>query len=108
MKLPPDHPQRIELNDEVHARPPEPLTTPSRASYLALLCGPPHEEDTAPVADLCRRYGLAPPVAGVSHFSATFPDFRLKWERHTEFIRWMFIADGMGEDLFGDPALRAT
>ena len=38
MKLPADHPQRIELNDEVHARPPEPLIAPSRLSYLALLC----------------------------------------------------------------------
>ena len=38
MKLPADHPQRTELKDEVHARPPEPLVAPSRLSYLALLC----------------------------------------------------------------------
>jgi hypothetical protein len=34
MKLPANHPQRTELNDEVHARPPEPLVAPSRLSYL--------------------------------------------------------------------------
>ena len=35
--LPPDHPQRVELNDEVHARPPEMLEAPVRVSFLALL-----------------------------------------------------------------------
>jgi uncharacterized protein DUF3422 len=38
--LPPDHPQRAELNDEVHARPPEALAAPVRVSYLALLYKP--------------------------------------------------------------------
>ena len=33
--LPPDHPERRLLADEVHARPPEPVDTPSRASYVA-------------------------------------------------------------------------
>ena len=40
MRLPPDHPQRQELNDEVHARPPESLTAPSRLSFLALVSDP--------------------------------------------------------------------
>ena len=40
MILPAAHPQRQELNDEVHARPPEPLTAPSRLSYLALVSDP--------------------------------------------------------------------
>jgi uncharacterized membrane-anchored protein len=109
MKLPPDHPQRIELNDEVHARPPEPLSTPSRVSYLALLCSPTqHEAAGGALADLCRSYELAPPASGVTHFSAAFPGFRLKWERHTEFIRWMFIAEGMPADPFAEPALQAV
>ena len=38
--LPPDHPERLVLADEVHARPPEPLSTPVRATYVALLLGP--------------------------------------------------------------------
>ena len=37
VSLPPAHPQRRLLADEVHARPPEPLDTPSRASYVAVL-----------------------------------------------------------------------
>jgi Protein of unknown function (DUF3422) len=39
MKLPTDHPQRIELSNEVHARPPEPLVAPSRLSYLVHRAG---------------------------------------------------------------------
>ena len=35
--FPLDHPQRLALADEVHARPPEPLPTPARVSYVAVL-----------------------------------------------------------------------
>jgi hypothetical protein len=37
MLSPQNHPRRIELNDEVHARPPEALSVPARLSYLALV-----------------------------------------------------------------------
>jgi uncharacterized membrane-anchored protein len=95
MKLPADHPQRIELNDEVHARPPEPLVAPCRLSYLALLCDAAQREaGWAAVCDLCRRYGVEPPATSVLHFTVDLGPFRLKWERHTEFIRCMFIVEG--------------
>ena len=35
--LPPSYAKRVELNDEVHARPPEILFSPCRVSQLALL-----------------------------------------------------------------------
>ena len=106
MKLPADHPQRIELNDEVHARPPEPLVAPSRLSYLALLCDAAQREAGWPaVCDLCRRYGVEPPAQSVSHFTADLGPFRLKWERHTEFIRFMFIVEGTTGDPFERPAI---
>ena len=34
--FPPNHPERLALADEVHARPPEPVQTPARASYVAV------------------------------------------------------------------------
>ena len=37
--LPPDHAERHALAAEVHARPSEALTTPERATYLAVLVG---------------------------------------------------------------------
>ena len=109
MQLPADHPQRVELNDEVHARPPEPLTPPARMSYLALLCdAAQHDAGVAAVAELCRRYAVPPPAQGATHHTTTFPSFRLKWERHTEFIRCMFIVEGAGDDPFAEPAIAAV
>ena len=106
MKLPADHPQRIELNDEVHARPPEPLVAPCRLSYLALLSDAAQREaGWLAVCDLCRRYGVAPPAGRPLHFSAELGPFRLKWERHTEFIRFMFIVEGTTGDPFERPAI---
>jgi uncharacterized membrane-anchored protein len=106
MRLPADHPQRIELNNEVHARPPEPLVAPTRLSYLALFCEPPQRDAGATaVRDLCARYSIAPPTDNVLHFNANLGPFRLKWERHTEFIRFMFIVDGAVADPFAQPAI---
>ena len=76
MKLPADHPQRIELNDEVPARPPEPLVAPSRLSYLALLCDAAQRDaGWLAVSDLCRRYGVEPPAQSGLHFTATLGRF---------------------------------
>jgi uncharacterized membrane-anchored protein len=106
MKLPADHPQRIELNDEVHARPPEPLIAPSRLSYLALLADSPQREAAwVAVCDLCRQYHVKPPEQRVLHFSADLGPFRLKWERHTEFVRFMFVDDSIEDDPFACPAI---
>lgn len=95
MTLPPDHPLRVALNDEVHARPPEALVPPLRVSYLALL-NDPSSRDAAvrPIADLAGRFGYPAPPAGANHFSADLGPFRVKWERHTEFTRYQFIVAG--------------
>lgn len=105
--LPASHPLRRELNDEVHARPPEALSPPCRISHFALIPpeGAPREQTLAAVQDLAARVGAAGPPAGASHHSADFGPFRLKWERHTEFSRFMIIAPGASEDPFGAPAL---
>lgn len=106
MKLPDDHPQRIELNDEVHARAPEPLVAPSRLSYLALLSdAAQRDESWFAVCDLCRRYGVEPPAQGGLHFTTELGPFRLKWERHTEFVGYTFIVAGTTGDPFERPAI---
>ncbi len=108
MKLPADHPLRQVLNDEVHARPPPPLTVPCRISFLALTCDPDSRKaQRAHLSGLCERYGVAPPSDGASHFAADFGPFRLHWERHSEFARYMVVAEGAGEDPFASPAIAA-
>jgi len=66
MILPPSHPQRLELNDEVHARPPEALAAPLRLTYLALLTDPARRDASyEAICDLARRSaGLGGEVAG--------------------------------------------
>lgn len=109
MMLPSDHPQRRELNDEVHARPPEPLTPPLRVSYLALYSDwSLRDQQCAHVSELARRFGVAPPAPGVNYYSADLGAFRLKWERHTEFARYKFIVPGGGDAPFAAPAVAAA
>jgi len=106
MSLPPNHPQRKRLNDEVHARPSEPLLTPSRLSYVVLFTPWVLEErDWAPLVELTRRYEAIPPNAGANHYSGDFGPYRLRWERHTEFTRFTVIATGAGENPFENPVI---
>lgn len=107
--LPPQHPQRIDLNDEVHARPPEPIEAPCRVSHLALL---PKAEDAkdaawAAIGALAQQFSVPPPKPGANHYSADFGPFRIKWERHSEFSRLMVVVPGAEPDAFGAAAIHA-
>jgi len=109
IKLPDNHEQRFELSNEVHARPPEPLTAPAKVSCIALITDWPYcEDDRRVVVDLTSRYGATPPGQGVKHYSVDLRDFRLVWERHTEFTRYTFIVRGDEDDLFSSPAIDAA
>ncbi len=106
MTLPPEHRLRAELNDEVHARPPDALAAPSRLSYVALLRGDgPRDAAWRHMRDLALRFGAPPPAEGASHWAAELGRFRIRWEQHTEFHRVMFIRDGVPERPFADPGL---
>jgi uncharacterized membrane-anchored protein len=104
----PDHPLRHVLNNELHARPPVILSPPERISHLAIYSGEQGAaEDHAALVRLCVRYGVTPPHAGINHFSCDFGPFRLKWERHTEFVTYtFFVHGGIGEDPFSAPAIQ--
>lgn len=108
MQLPLNHPQRFVLHDEVHARPPEALQSPVKVSFLALYGGRPGEAALQPLINLAGRYNAAPPEPGANHFSGDFGAFRVKWERHTEFTRYKFIAPFEGGDPFAEPAIAAA
>ncbi len=102
--LPPDHPCRLVLADEVHARPPEPLDTPCRATYVAVLIDrEDRERERAHVAALCAPHGVAPPAADATHFSAQLGPLRFKWERHGEFSGFTLLAPGLSPHPFSEP-----
>ncbi len=106
LRLPPDHGERFILADEVHARPPEPMETPSRASYVAVMIEA--EERTrehAHLTALCERFGVVPPPPQASHYTARLGPLRLKWERHGEFSGFAFFIDGEGTGAYDEHAL---
>jgi uncharacterized membrane-anchored protein len=99
LMYPPDHALRITLAEEVHARPPEPVRGPARASYLALLVdADARAQELAHIAVLCTRHAVPPPGTGATHFRAQLGALRLKWERHGEFSGYTFIAAGDAAD----------
>jgi uncharacterized membrane-anchored protein len=103
--FPPDHAQRYSLAEEVHARPPEAVATPARASYVAVLVdADARERELRHLETLCLRYAVAAPAASATHFRATVGALRLKWERHGEFSGYTFIAAGVSGEPFAEPA----
>ena len=102
--LPLDHPDRLVLADEVHARPPEPLETPARTSYLALLVEPDERErERQHIAGLCAGFDVAPPDASATQFSAQLGAVRMKWERHGEFSGYTFFTPGLSAEPYSEP-----
>lgn len=87
-----DHPLRYDLTNELHARPFEPLNAPEQITYYAMTTGEGvADKDRAHICRLCERYGMHPPAPNANHFSADFGEFRLRWERHTEFSTYAIM-----------------
>ncbi|WP_018951243.1 DUF3422 family protein [Thioalkalivibrio sp. AKL12] len=105
--LPPSHPLRESIHDEVHARFYEPLDAPATASWLALLSPRDSaERERELVAELCRRFGVNEPVPQKNFVACDLGPFRLRWERHNEFSTWSFFVTGEAfSDPFADPAI---
>lgn len=101
MLLPTNHPKRIELNDEVHARPSNLLSARSRISYLVML----GELGSEPLQELCRNFDCKPPAEGTNHFVADMQKFTVRWERHTEFTRYNFVIEDEESQPFSGTAL---
>lgn len=104
--LPIDHPQRYVLSDEVHARPPEALDAPMRASHIALVIAPERRAiEIAHLARLCTTLGVTEPVPDATHFTADLLHGRLKWERHGEFSSYTVFAPGAESSAFAEAAV---
>ncbi len=90
-----EHPQRLSLHNEIHARPRQPVTPPVRVSHLALLRRPGSVAGPAPsLVQLCVEHALPPPAPGQDHLFGDFGRFQLKWERHGEFDDYTIYAPG--------------
>lgn len=105
-RLPENHPQRFELNDEVHARPPDAIDQPASISYLAMFHGGKGKtEELELLTELAGGGRQKLPSRDDTHYNLDLGAFRLRWERHTEFTRYMIIAPDDGHEPFSRPAL---
>lgn len=106
LALPPDHALRIELNNEVHARPPDPLSGPVAITYLALVCDPEtRRADWSHVRELARGFGVETPEQQPPHISLDLSGVRVTVESHTEFVRYSIISNPDVTHLFASADL---
>jgi len=94
LHIPENHTQRFNLHNEIHTRTPVPLTTPVRASHLALTVSPQErQQEREHLNNLCERFGVTPPSNQANHFSAYFDNFTFHWEQHGEFSTYCFYVN---------------
>lgn len=104
-----DHAARQILNDELHARPAEPLAPPMRITHLLMLSGEgAAERDREHLARLCRGFGVQPPASGSSHHRVDLGVVQLRWERHTECSTYTFYRAGVHARPFQQPAIEGV
>jgi uncharacterized membrane-anchored protein len=89
--LPPAHPQRVALHNEIHARPPQPLGSPLALSHIVMVCDAAQREASrAHLAALLHDHHLPQPDRDATHLLLDVGSFQLRWEMHTEFVTWGF------------------
>ncbi|MEN9775405.1 MAG: hypothetical protein RL322_2475 [Pseudomonadota bacterium] len=101
------HPDRVALQNEIHARPRPHLRTPCAVTHVALLreAGTKSAGSFTDLNALCLQYGLAPPAPEQGHFFGDFGRFRIKWEGHGEFDDYTIYRDIVRLDApFAEPA----
>ena len=96
------HPQRMALHNEIHARRPEALEAPVSLSHIVRVCDPGQRAASwAHMAELARDHHLPPPDAASTHVRLDVGPYRVRWEMHTEFVTWTFMRKG-NADHFGE------
>ncbi len=108
--LPPDHPLRYPMTNELHARPFAEVLAPCQALHFAFK---PDEDDPDPARTqrahldaLLERFGAPRPAQGADHYYGDVGRMRLKWERHTEFVTYTLFEDGAPAAPFATPVER--
>jgi len=101
-----EHKLRRDLIAELNARPTELLRSPVRISYLALVsAGAAKPDEWRHLCRLLNAYGVATSPEPLAHASHDLGPFRVKYERHSEFARYLFIAPLTAERPFEEVAL---
>ena len=98
----PQHPLRLSLHNEVHARPPEAMLAPLVVSRVVMLCDELQRMASREhLVRLLRDHHLPLPDANATHLRLDVGAFRIRWELHTEFVTWTFVMLGPAAELDG-------
>lgn len=90
--LPPNDPLRIELHNEVHARPPARFPVPALVVLVAVRHeGVSLEQACEHLRRLPGQQALQPDDLAGSFLRLSLPGATLTWERHTEFSRYTLV-----------------
>ena len=90
--LPPDDPQRVQLHDELHARPPSRIHLPALVVSVAVLnAGVTRADECAHLQKLPGQSGLHIDALQSNFLRLRLTGHTLKWERHTEFTRYSVV-----------------
>lgn len=101
------HPMRLELMQEIHARPYESIEAPEYGSHLAMVIGENQTEDVLThLSKLFEHFDSQPPDAGTKFYSGSLGPFRLRWEQHTEFCTYTFFCRENSKHPFSDPIIK--
>lgn len=90
---PAQHPQRVLLHNEIHARPAERMAAPMAVSQVVMWADAGQREASrSHVAQLLRDHHQPPPDDSTTHVRCDLGNFVLRWELRAEFVSWTFSA----------------
>jgi uncharacterized membrane-anchored protein len=100
-----DHPLRASLANELHARPFLRIAGPAAVTHYAIYADGDATIHDELLGSLCELTGLPQPDRDAAHYSGRWgPERQLKWERHTEFSTFTFVACRRDDDYFSELA----
>ncbi|HMV12039.1 MAG TPA: DUF3422 domain-containing protein [Nitrosomonas sp.] len=90
--LPNNHPQRIILHNEVHARPSQRIHLPALIIYVAVFNeGVTREQECNHLRLLPNQANLTPEQLQNNFLRLRLQGYALRWERHTEYTRYTVV-----------------
>lgn len=90
--LPDNHPQRIILHNEVHARPSQRIHLPALIIYVAVFNeGVTREQECNHLRLLPDQANLTPEQLQNNFLRLRLQGYALRWERHTEYTRYTLV-----------------
>lgn len=106
---PTQHPQRTSLHNEIHARPPEPMTAPLAIAHVLMVCDAAQRDASrSHLAAFLRERHLPQPDPEATHLRMQVGPLRVRWEMHTEFVTWTFLLEPPSGASGDAPGLRTA